>query len=89
VGESAPAGQQGHEELLTKLSLEDKISLLTGADHWHLRAHPGIGLRRIRTSDGHQGDVRLRRGRAGLRDTTVAGLSATCGNTVDTVTIQG
>jgi beta-glucosidase len=50
--ESARDEQLDHEELLAKLGLEDKVSLLTGVDYWHLRAHPGIGLRQIRTSDG-------------------------------------
>jgi beta-glucosidase len=53
--EPAHDGQPGYEELLAKLCLEDKVSLLTGGDHWHLRAHPGIGLGRIRTSDGPAG----------------------------------
>jgi hypothetical protein len=48
-------GQRGREELLAKLGLYDKISLLTGTDYWHLRAHPSIGLRPIRTSDGPAG----------------------------------
>ncbi|MGH3204194.1 MAG: hypothetical protein ACRDP5_19395 [Streptosporangiaceae bacterium] len=55
MGEPARDERPGHEELLAKLSLEDKVCLLTGADYWHLRAHPGIGLRRIRTSDGPAG----------------------------------
>jgi len=55
VGESARDGRQGHQDLLAKLSLEDKVSLLTGADFWRLRGHPGIGLRPIRTSDGPAG----------------------------------
>ena len=55
MGESARGQRPGHEELLAKLSLEGKVSLLTGADYWHLRARRGIGLRRIRTSDGPAG----------------------------------
>jgi beta-glucosidase len=55
MGESARGERPGHEELLATLSLEDKGSLLTGADYWHLAAHRGIGLRRIRTSDGPAG----------------------------------
>ena len=46
---------QSHEELLAKLSLDEKVSLLTGADYWTLRGHPGIGLRPVRTSDGPAG----------------------------------
>ena len=42
-------------DLLPKLSLEDKVSLLTGADYWTLHGHSGIGLRPIRTSDGPAG----------------------------------
>ena len=42
-------------DMLPKLSLEEKISLLTGADYWTLHGHPGIGLRPIRTSDGPAG----------------------------------
>jgi beta-glucosidase len=55
MDEPARDRQRGREVLLAKLSLEDKISLLTGADYWHLRAHPSIGLRPIRTSDGPAG----------------------------------
>jgi hypothetical protein len=55
MGESARDRRAGHQELLAKLSLEEKISLLTGADFWSLRGHPGIGLRPVRTSDGPAG----------------------------------
>lgn len=51
----APAGRERLRELLAKLSLEEKVSLLTGADYWSLRAHSGIGLRGMRTSDGPAG----------------------------------
>jgi hypothetical protein len=47
--------QADHQELLAKLSLEEKISLLTGADFWSLHGHSRIGLRPIRTSDGPAG----------------------------------
>jgi beta-glucosidase len=47
MDESVRDGQQGREGLLPKLSLEDKISLLTGADYWSLHGQPRIGLRRI------------------------------------------
>jgi beta-glucosidase len=55
MGESGRDRRAGHQELLAKLSLEEKVSLLTGADFWSLRGHPGIGLRPIRTSDGPAG----------------------------------
>jgi beta-glucosidase len=50
-----PATQPGCEELLARLSLEEKITLLTGADFWTLPGHAGIGLRPIRMSDGPAG----------------------------------
>jgi beta-glucosidase len=40
---------------LAQLSLEQKISLMTGADIWALHAIPEIGLRRLVTSDGPAG----------------------------------
>jgi beta-glucosidase len=55
MAESAPHDQPHLEDLLAKLSLGDKISLLTGADYWSLHGHPAIGLRPIRTSDGPAG----------------------------------
>ena len=55
MDESGGDGRQGREKLLAKLGFEDKVSLLTGADYWSLRGHPGIGLRSIRTSDGPAG----------------------------------
>jgi beta-glucosidase len=41
--------------LLSKLSLEQKVRLLTGADLWSTWAEPAIGLRRIVVSDGPAG----------------------------------
>ncbi|MET0908697.1 MAG: glycoside hydrolase family 3 N-terminal domain-containing protein, partial [Ilumatobacteraceae bacterium] len=38
-----------------KLSLEQKIALLAGADTWHTAAFPGAGVPAIRTSDGPAG----------------------------------
>src|SRR5829696_3805715 len=42
-------------ERLGRLSLEQKVRLLTGADFWALHPEPAIGLRRIVTSDGPAG----------------------------------
>ena len=68
MGESARDRRAGHRELLAKLSLEEKVSLLTGADFWSLPGHPGIGLRPIRTSDGPAG---VRGARWDERDTAL------------------
>jgi beta-glucosidase len=40
---------------LEKLSLEEKVSLLAGADMWHLPAVPSAGIGSIRMSDGPNG----------------------------------
>jgi beta-glucosidase len=40
---------------LGRLSLEQKVRLLTGADIWSLHSEPAIGLRRMVTSDGPVG----------------------------------
>jgi beta-glucosidase len=52
---SADDWQECLKELLAKLSLAEKVSLLTGADYWSFRAHQGIGLRPIVMSDGPAG----------------------------------
>lgn len=44
--------QQAVLQQLSKLSLEEKISLLSGADHWHTAAVPRLGIPKVRTSDG-------------------------------------
>ncbi|KAA1418239.1 glycosyl hydrolase [Mumia zhuanghuii] len=41
--------------LVGRLTLEQKVRLLTGADFWALNAEPEIGLRRVVTSDGPAG----------------------------------
>ena len=43
------------EKLLSALSLEQKVRLLTGADFWSLPAEPAVGLRPIVMSDGPAG----------------------------------
>jgi beta-glucosidase len=41
--------------LVGKLTLEQKVRLLTGADFWSLHAEPAVGLRRLVISDGPAG----------------------------------
>jgi beta-glucosidase len=48
-------GTHALEALAASLSLERKVRLLTGADIWALHDEPGIGLRRVVTSDGPAG----------------------------------
>jgi beta-glucosidase len=40
---------------MARLSLEQKVRLLTGADFWSLHAEPAVGLRRVVLSDGPAG----------------------------------
>ncbi|KHL18796.1 beta-glucosidase [Mumia flava] len=43
------------EALLARLTLEQKVRLMTGADFWALHDEPAAGLRRMVTSDGPAG----------------------------------
>ena len=53
---SAPAGVRGDESsLVARLTLEQKVRLLTGADGWNLYAEKALGLRPIVMSDGPAG----------------------------------
>jgi beta-glucosidase len=58
-GRARPRPDHNHRsadhELLAVLSLEDKVGLLTGADNWHTRPLPAIGLRAMVMSDGPAG----------------------------------
>jgi beta-glucosidase len=51
---SAP-GDADLRNRVARLSLEQKVRLLTGADFWALYAVPDAGLRRVVTSDGPAG----------------------------------
>lgn len=48
-------GSEPIETRLGRLSLEQKVRLLTGADFWALHPKPAIGLRRLVISDGPAG----------------------------------
>jgi beta-glucosidase len=58
--------------LLALLSLEEKVSLLSGRDHWSLPALPTIGLESIVTSDGPTG-VKVGRDGPATRPTVPCG----------------
>src|SRR5258708_5275557 len=51
-----PTGVRSDESgLLARLTLEQKVHLLTGADSWALHAESAVGLRQLITSDGPAG----------------------------------
>jgi beta-glucosidase len=52
---AAPLADALGRSLLARLSLEDKVRLLTGASPWALPGHQGIGLRPTVLSDGPAG----------------------------------
>src|SRR2546430_10736543 len=53
---SPPVGVTDDESVLVaRLSLEEKVRLLTGASSWVLHGEPAIGLRPIVMSDGPAG----------------------------------
>lgn len=45
-------GNMKAQALLEQMSIEEKISLLSGADHWHSQSIERLGIPRVRTSDG-------------------------------------
>lgn len=55
--QAAPTGQpdESLREGVRRLSLEQKVRLLTGADFWSLHPEPAVGLRRTVLSDGPAG----------------------------------
>jgi beta-glucosidase len=50
-----PIGEEELRRRVSRLSLEQKVRLLTGADFWALYAEPDAGMRRIVLSDGPAG----------------------------------
>ena len=48
-------GEADLRSRVARLSLEQKVRLLTGADFWALYPEPGAGLRRVVLSDGPAG----------------------------------
>jgi len=53
---SATIGSRSDESrLVARLSLEQKVRLLTGADGWSLHAESAVGLRPLVMSDGPAG----------------------------------
>lgn len=55
VSRTVAGGDAGLRELLARLTLEQKVRLLTGADTWSLYPEPAAGLRRLVVSDGPAG----------------------------------
>ncbi len=55
TGGSAGVDEREIEARLSRLDLEQKVRLLTGADFWSLHAEPEVGLRRLVVSDGPVG----------------------------------
>ena len=55
AGLPPPTAPDADRALLARLSLSQKVALLTGADSWRIPGCPEIGLRPIVTSDGPSG----------------------------------
>ncbi|MBR3738734.1 MAG: hypothetical protein IKN26_08360, partial [Eubacterium sp.] len=44
-----------HSEIISKMSLEQKASFVSGFDYWHLEEAPELGLPKIMVTDGPHG----------------------------------
>jgi beta-glucosidase len=55
TGPGTQTGSRTLREMVSALSVAEKVQLLTGADSWRTHASPAIGLRPMVTSDGPAG----------------------------------
>lgn len=55
ASDAADRAENGLRDLVARLSLDDKLRLITGEDIWSLPELPHIGLRKLRMSDGPVG----------------------------------
>ena len=65
-----------HQDLLKQLTLEEKAALCDGADFWHLKAVPKLGIGQVMVCDGPHGlrkqDVEHKNGTIGLGNSVPA-----------------
>ena len=65
-----------HPDLLKQLTLEEKASLCDGADYWHLKAVPKLGIEPVMVCDGPHGlrkqDAEHKNGTIGLGNSVPA-----------------
>ncbi|KAI7678295.1 hypothetical protein KC353_g22474, partial [Hortaea werneckii] len=57
MGDAANGVSNGFdvEHLLTQLTTDEKVALVSGVDFWHTASVPRLGIPAIRTSDGPNG----------------------------------
>jgi len=57
---SKDAADMDPEAVLAQMTIEEKIAMLSGDDHWHTAPVERLGIPRVRTSDGPVGFILLR-----------------------------
>ena len=57
VADSEPAPPFDIDEVLAKMDIADKITLLSGKDGWHTRDVPSFNISSMRLSDGKRHDI--------------------------------